>query len=1806
MKKFFLVFLILYFSCAPQKERFKTSQEIPKEFSKIIERIPLSLVSSSEILYFDFAFEIPEAKMMNEVNVRDVFSFKPDINGSAWWFRKDLLAFKPFSPLRAGMVYNVKLKLSALSANFKDLPPLYFNFKVLENEILQINTNFEKDLTSIDEKAQILFSKFSFSKEDLNEEEIKRGIKVYLNDRDLSFSFKKLENLFYEIRSPFLTPENGGIITLKFLAKELYLSKDQVFSFPIAPLKKFSIEKVEAIWEGQEPKILINFSHPIKEEQDFKTFVRLSPDVELQFVPSGNQLKVFGNFNPSVNYKLTVNLGIESFSGEKIKDTIEQPIKFADFPPQLEIVESKVFLSSDRGRNLRFKTMNINQINLEVSYIPPQNIIYFLQDYRDNDYYDLYTMRRISKRIFNEKIPISAEKNKWIEQDLNLNFPKNLPDKGIFFVDFNFTREDTLWKCKKKKGEMEEEEDYGYYYDYGNYYSDPCSPGYYYKNGKKSVLVVISDISLLALKGEGKWNIWAYNVSKGEPEEGVEVEAYEYKKIFLGKKITNKNGFVEFEDEEISFLLGKKGENLTFLSTSSFSPPLEPFDLKGYNVFFSKGLRLYTYTERGVYRPSDEIHLTAILREGEKKPVDLPIKCIFENPLKQRVWEGVEKENINGVYYFNLKTDIDSPTGLWTASFYIGNEPIGYQTIKVEMVVPPKIKPEIKIDKEKFYPQDFPLDIELSSNYLFGAPASGLTFSLKAKLEARVLSFREWNNFIFSTPFQKFEREEKIYEGILNEEGKAQAKWEYKLKERDFPPLIQGDLLLEVNEKGGRPAYDKKTLSLYPYNYFIGAKIDREDAYKRGDLVKIPIILVDKDGKPAPEREMVAKIYYNNYHWWWEYRDYKEIISSYNSQLISTIPFKSQKEPKTLEIPIDKDYGSYFVEIKDKDEGSTLFFSIPIRYWAERKEEVGGNYLKYDGLKDKYSVGEGVNLRFFTPSEGTFFYAIVKGNKILDWKNEKLKDNQTYVSFKLTEDMAPNIYLFASAVQKIRAKNDRTLRAYSILPINVNPKNSKISLKISCPNSVKPMEKFKVNVKLQNKKEAVITLAMVDVGLLNLTNEKTPDPFSYFYQKIGWNMKFLDTFDYFYGINEIPAQYIYKVGGEGAGVGKLTSPIKSNPFPPVVFFQKPIYVKGEEEIEVPVPNYLGEVKVYAVATWDGAYGSAEKYVKVIDEIISLATFPRALSPGDEFEVPLQLFIQKGKKGKIKVELETSEHFDVLKEKAIEIPYERGEKILYFYLRAREDKFGEGNVKFSILGDKNYEVSQIIPIHPINPYQWKEEFYSLKADEEKEIPVNLFGFRESSNAQLTISAYENIPLKSLYDRIVSYPFGCIEQTSSKLFATLFLRDLVLSYGNIFPDLNLKHLDNILIAGFNRLQNFMLPEGNFSFWPSERYPASSWTNLYVAHLLVEASKRGFSIQSFVDKILSYEKIKAKLKIENTRIQAYRLYVLSLAGYPDFASMNLLKENYFPLMSPMDKLMLSSAYGLARDYTFSKEILRTLKLEDELNSSWEYFYNPLGKYGTFLYFLSKIDMDLATNYYSRVSGMKETKAYCSTHDIGWFLAGFSSYIGNLRNLENKINVSIIYSSGKEEKIEREKEIYTVNLRSEIGKKFKIKNLGTNTLFLNLTLSGIPLELPTKEEFRNIKLKTYFLDEKGSYIDEKKLKAGAIVYERIEIMMLNPEKYIAISQILPAGLEPINLRLLGLSLPQWASDVTKPSYLDIRDDRVNIFIDNAYGDTYSFIISLKVVTKGKFVFPPSYTEAMYNPEFFALLPHNYFINIE
>lgn len=314
MKKILFLFLIFTIACLKKPSE---KQLISSDFLKIIEKVPPTRISVYDPISFDFLFEISEAELRKEVNAKEVFEFIPSIEGHSWWERKDLLIFVPYSRYKPGTNYKCKLKLSLLSEKFKDLPPLEIAFQTYKNEIKDFKHLFEKDLTFENPNAQLLNASFSMLDDKIKIEDIKEAINLKLNDKKLEFSLKKIYST-YQIKAPFEAPENGGEILISFDTAKLNLPKDYFFKLPIAPSKKFKVENLNVRWEEEGAVIYLTFSHPIKEDEDFDTFIRIEPNLELKYFPLGNTLKILGDFKNNENYKITCLKGFKNFLGENL------------------------------------------------------------------------------------------------------------------------------------------------------------------------------------------------------------------------------------------------------------------------------------------------------------------------------------------------------------------------------------------------------------------------------------------------------------------------------------------------------------------------------------------------------------------------------------------------------------------------------------------------------------------------------------------------------------------------------------------------------------------------------------------------------------------------------------------------------------------------------------------------------------------------------------------------------------------------------------------------------------------------------------------------------------------------------------------------------------------------------------------------------------------------------------------------------------------------------------------------------------------------------------------------------------------------------------------------------------------------------------------------------------------------------------------------------------------------------------------------------------------------------------------------
>src|SRR6185437_11158903 len=173
----------------------------------------------------------------------------------------------------------------------------------------------------------------------------------------------------------------------------------------------------------------------------------------------------------------------------------------------------------------------------------------------------------------------------------------------------------------------------------------------------------------------------------------------------------------------------------------------------------------------------------------------------------------------------------------------------------------------------------------------------------------------------------------------------------------------------------------------------------------------------------------------------------------------------------------------------------------------------------------------------------------------------------------------------------------------------------------------KPDRRGEVEVAEAGGRAMTYTLAVVDEGLLSLTNFKTPDPYEYFYRREALGVATWDLYDDVVGAYGAELERLLALGGSDAAPQTDNDEAHSR-FPPVVRFLGPFHLEAGAKAthQIDLPRYLGSVRVMVVAGEQGAYGSAEKSVFVRQPLMLLPTMPRVIGPGEEVDVPVSVFV----------------------------------------------------------------------------------------------------------------------------------------------------------------------------------------------------------------------------------------------------------------------------------------------------------------------------------------------------------------------------------------------------------------------------------------------------------------------------------------------------------------------------------------------------------------------------------------------------
>ncbi|MBK9017497.1 MAG: hypothetical protein IPM82_27520 [Saprospiraceae bacterium] len=366
-------------------------------------------------------------------------------------------------------------------------------------------------------------------------------------------------------------------------------------------------------------------------------------------------------------------------------------------------------------------------------------------------------------------------------------------------------------------------------------------------------------------------------------------------------------------------------------------------------------------------------------------------------------------------------------------------------------------------------------------------------------------------------------------------------------------------------------------------------------------------------------------------------------------------------------------------------------------------------------------------------------------------------------------EMSPTVYAHVSLLQPHgQSKNDLPIRMYGVLAVDVEDPKTLLKPTIKMAAELKPEQEFTVEVSEENGEDMAYTIAVVDEGLLGLTNFKTPDPHGALYAREALGVKTWDLYDYVLGAYGGELERILAVGGDGE-INVPTERKNANRFKPVVLHAGPfLLTSGKKKHTFKMPNYIGSVRVMVVAAnADAAYGNTEKIVPVKKPLMALATLPRVLGPGETLKLPVSIFALENKVKTVDVSLaETTGMVNISGGATKSLSFAKpGEDMVYFDLKVGE-KTGIAKFKITAKGGGETATQDIeIDVRNPNPYITKVSDGMMQGGGSWSQAYKAFGTPGTNTGILEVSAIPPLKLGERLKYLLQYPHGCIEQITS---------------------------------------------------------------------------------------------------------------------------------------------------------------------------------------------------------------------------------------------------------------------------------------------------------------------------------------------------------------------------------------------------------------------------------------------------------
>lgn len=1852
MRKLFMLVFAIFFGGILTTSCKKGKLIIDPGFSEHIAAFTSGEISVASNIRIELTQDYGEPVENNTEVSDNLFDFSPGIGGKAYWIDQRTIEFRPDKWMESGKTYTAEFYL-------KKIKKVESKFKVFKFEFKTINQSFAVSIDGyepyqVENLAKNKITGSLITADVVDEKKLFEILTATQDGKKLPVTWSQSESNKYSFQvDSVLRTEKEGKVLIEWNGNKIDVDAKGEETVVIPSILDFLVIEAKSF---QEPNqfIEIRFSDPLNKSQDLNGLVTVNKETDTNFEINKNILKVYFSNHITGSLHLKVNKAVKNSMSYPLKAAFEADIIFENIKPAVRLLGKGTILPDSKGLNFPFEAVNLRAVDVRIIKVFENNVPQFFQV---NNYDGQYELKRAGRLIIHKTIQLTGtdklvDYGKWNTFSLDLSSLIKQEPGAIYRIELSFKKAYSTYPCEDNKGDgkaepleditMEEFEEelaywdagesyyeYEYSYDYDYYEGDegdegdddsynrrddPCSNYYYTDSRKVTTNVIASNLGITAKGfGNNKMAVAIADIVSTKPLDGVKVDVLNYQQQVIGSGTTNGDGFctIELKGGKAFLVVASRDQQKGYLKVSDGNAlSYSQFDVSGQVI--QKGIKGFIYGERGVWRPGDTIYLTCILEDRlNSLPANHPVVFEIFTPQGQLFKKLVKTSGINGFYNFTFKTNEESPTGNWLVKIKIGSVEFS-KYLKIETIKPNRIKVNLDLGSKMLTTGSF--SANLNAKWLHGAPAGGLKTEVTANLAPVVTSFKNFEAFVFDDPTRKFDVEEtSIFNGNLDSNGDALVNSSISL-ERNAPGMLRAAILTRVYEPGGEFSIDNQVISLSPYTNYVGLKIPKlQFGYLETDTNQVfEIATVSKDGKPVSKNNLDVYIYKLDRRWWWNASD--ESLANYESNSYATPVYHTKTSTVNgkgrfvyrLKYP---DWGRFLVRVVNNDgghaTGKVLYFDWPgWRGRADRDDSKSAAMLSFSSDKPAYNVGEKATITFPLTKSGRILVSLESGSNIIKQWWEECDGKEKKVSFDVSEDMAPNIYVYASLIQPhANSGNDRPIRMYGVIPLKIENPASHLNPEIVVPEEVRPEQTFEVAVREKENKNMTYTLAIVDEGLLDITRFKTPDPWTEFFGREALGVKTWDLYDYIIGAHGGSIERLFAIGGDGDLRGKGDK--KANRFKSIVKFLGPFELNGgTDKHQITLPQYIGSVKVMVVAGNGKAYGNAEKSIAVRKPLMILATLPRVVSPGESVSLPVSVFAMDPKIKNVSLELQANSFFVAEDGSSRNVTFNKpGEKDVAFKLKV-QSKLGVGKVKVIAKSGSETDAYEIeIDVRNPNPRITKYFEAIVDAGKSASITYTLPGISGTNKGTLEISSIPAIDLTRRLGYLIAYPHGCAEQTTSGAFPQLFLEKFV-----DMDDLAKRRIKENVNAAIVRLNTMQMSDGGVAYWPGSS-EANLWATSYVGHFMLVAKEKGYDLPSgFLRNWTKFQKKEARnwtMPVQNEEyyyyyqsdlVQAYRLYTLALAGEADLGAMNRMKETKG--LSAQALWRLAATYALAGQAEVAKQLMVKGVEEIKPYSGFNYTFGSVERDWAMIletYALVK-DRTSAFSYIKKLANVLSNNYWLSTQSTAYALYAIGKTVEDL-NLGGSISCSISGTGVTSTKVQTNLAVKQININANIiNGSVSVSNSGKGSLFVRVIAEGAPETGPVEGAENNLQMNVRYTDQDGNGIDVDNLKQGTDFI--MEVTVKNPGqmgyyKDMALTQIVPSGCEIINTRFLEMAT---GKDESPYTYMDVRDDRVLTYFNLDRGETKTFKVRMNASYGGKFYFPGVYCEAMYESKVNAL----------